>query len=984
MRRVGSFILIGAIAILIALPAIAQNPTGIMTGRVTFEGTPLAGVAVSITSDALPGGTQTAITGGSGEYLFRFLPGGTYNVAFTLDGFATLETEVKISVAQKRRLDAEMQEAVAAEEIVVTGAYETVTSNSEGSVTYTLETIEKLPILRNMESAALLAPGTSDKGALGGVTIAGQPAPQNLWMVNGVVMNDNVWGSPNDLYIEDAMEEQTTLINGVSAEYGRFTGGVVNMVTKSGGNQFSASVRANLTNEDWEAKTPKTTFQEDKIDTTYEGTLGGYILKDHLWFFLAGRSFERTGSDQMYDDTPFPSSRDETRWEAKLTIAPAINHRFLFSYLDREITETGYYRLTPVEPTAIVDRSPTGEMTAINYTGVFSDKFFVEAQYSERKDIREGGAGTADPDDRINGTTGISWTTFSGWGSHLFCGDQCPGGALQRNNEDILLKGSLFLSGGKGSHDIVFGYDRYNDIVVDNNYQSPSNYRLDTFTDPTYGPDGLFYPMIAQGNHRLLYWPILVVSTGTDFITNSIFANDTWRLNRNFTFNVGLRYDANDGSDGSGNKVSSDSRISPRVGMSWDINGDGNWIVNASFGRYVAGLDSNEAGAGGGGNPSFLGYDYRGPPINVAPDGSFDPQYTTTEALELVYEWFDSVGGLSNTDLWIYAPSLAGVNLIVPDLQSPYTDEFSVGVTKRFGNKGLIRSDVVFREGNAFYLSKTDQETGIINSGPIEVAPGVFIEEDFDLNTYINDSGDLNRTYWGWLTHFQYRITDRLAIGGNYTWSHLYGNFVGENDANGISVSGLGDYPEYKEVSWWAPTGDLPQDERHRLNLALTWDIISSSWFNLNVGWFEQFVTGTAYSADTEVSVSSYVDNPGYLSPPSRNNYFFSGRGEYRTDDIHSSNLAVNISFFLNMFGSQLEFFIQPEVINLFNESGVETPNDTAYSAAQDSSLSTFNPFTETPQEGVHWRKGSNFGEPDVEDDYQQPRLFRISFGLRF
>ena len=76
--------------------------------------------------------------------------------------------------------------------------------------------------------------------------------------------------------------------------------------------------------------------------------------------------------------------------------------------------------------------------------------------------------------------------------------------------------------------------------------------------------------------------------------------------------------------------------------------------------------------------------------------------------------------------------------------------------------------------------------------------------------------------------------------------------------------------------------------------------------------------------------------------------------------------------------------FIQPEVLNVFNHSGLVDANSTEYTAINDSSLEPFNPWTETPVEGVHWAKGPRFGQPTVERDYQQPRTFRLSLGVRF
>jgi hypothetical protein len=79
-----------------------------------------------------------------------------------------------------------------------------------------------------------------------------------------------------------------------------------------------------------------------------------------------------------------------------------------------------------------------------------------------------------------------------------------------------------------------------------------------------------------------------------------------------------------------------------------------------------------------------------------------------------------------------------------------------------------------------------------------------------------------------------------------------------------------------------------------------------------------------------------------------------------------------------------LELFVQPEVLNLFNEQGAVGVDTTIFTSESDPTLQLFNPLTESPAEGVHWRKGDDFGQPTGEDHYQRPRTFRVSVGLRF
>lgn len=85
----------------------------------------------------------------------------------------------------------------------------------------------------------------------------------------------------------------------------------------------------------------------------------------------------------------------------------------------------------------------------------------------------------------------------------------------------------------------------------------------------------------------------------------------------------------------------------------------------------------------------------------------------------------------------------------------------------------------------------------------------------------------------------------------------------------------------------------------------------------------------------------------------------------------------------MNVFGSELEMFVQPEIINVTGEEGVIDVNTTVEDPTN-SGFAAFNPFTESPVQGVNWDFGPNFGEPENAGDYQQPRTYRFSLGLRF
>ena len=202
MKRFVFTTLVAVAVLAVAAPLVAQNPTGVLTGRVTYEGQAQAGVTVTASSPSMQG-TRVEVTESAGDYNFRGLPAGDYKLSFALAGFKTIDFEVKISAAQSRRIDAQMYDESYAEEIMVTSAFETVSDSTQAQTTYTLALIEQLPIQRTIESTVLMVPGVAATGTSSGyISISGAMSFENLFLINGVVVNENLRGQPLDLYIE--------------------------------------------------------------------------------------------------------------------------------------------------------------------------------------------------------------------------------------------------------------------------------------------------------------------------------------------------------------------------------------------------------------------------------------------------------------------------------------------------------------------------------------------------------------------------------------------------------------------------------------------------------------------------------------------------------------------------------------------------------------------------------------------------------------
>ena len=947
-----------------------------LNGRVLYEDAPLPGVMVTINSPALQR-QQATVTNAQGDYIFKALPAGDYKVRFELASFATLEYDVRMSTSQPRSLDAVMYPEAMQEEIVVTGSYETVSTGTQGSSTVEQSTLEKLPVLRNVDQAVLLSAGTTDTGPGGNISISGAQSWESLYTINGVVVNENIRGQALDLFIEDAILETTTITSSASAEYGRFAGGIVNTVTKSGGNEFSGSFRANVTNDSWNGETPLTTEQVDENNYVYEATFGGYILRDALWFFAAGRDLSQAGSGQLIvpgqpdAGIPYPNSQEETRLEGKLTGSIGPNHRVMLSYLDIDSKDENFPNFGPA---ASFDGLTTQEVPetglSVTYTGVLSDNFFLEGLYSKRELSIVGGGGV---NEELGGSPIWDLLESITFNDAWFDGAGPP---KERDNENIYAKASWFVSGG-GTHDLVFGVDYFDDQNTENNKQMASGYAFAPFVEQNYDTPGSPLTVIDTYGGYIIWGDVLQESVGSHVETQSAYVNDTWRVNDKLTVNLGVRYDKHDVTDQAGATTVDDDRWSPRLSASYDIKGDGTVILTAGFNRYVTAFTQNQGTAGSAaGEPLYNWYLYAGPQIVAG-----SPEYpTNSDALDAMFDWFFNVyGGPNNLDLAYYISVPGLTPRVGENLRAPYGDEYTVGASFRLGNRGVVRADYVHREYGSFYASQ------IVPGSTVEVpdSGGAVIDQA----VYINDDSVYGREYDAIMARFDYRIGSRWNIGANYTWSEAWGNFDGETFDSGPVPGSFFEYTEYKEASWNVPDGLLGIDQTHKFRAWVVWEAIAASHHNLSLSMLQNFFSGTPYSAIGRIDTTPYVGDPGdlgYANRPAAPNYFFSDRGAFRTENVTRTDLAVNYSFFLNIGGGQLELFIQPEVINVFNEQAVEAPNTTVFTARNDGSLSTFNPFTETPVEGVHWRKGPSWGEAQSEGSYQQPRTFRFSLGLRF
>jgi hypothetical protein len=956
-----------AALMLASVSLLAQSTlTGGLTGTVTTDGSPLPGATITITSPNLQG-SRTAISDANGNYNFAALPPGEYTVRVELQGLQTVTRTTRVTLGGTGRVDADLRVSAVTESITVTASAPAVMETTEVQTNYQKETIDNLPIQRNVNAIALMAPGVTANGPRGALQISGSVASDNLIVVNGANIQENLRGQARPLFIEDAIQETTVITGAVSAEYGRFTGGVISSITKSGGNEFSGSIRDTVTDPSW---TGASAYGEAKADSalshTYEATLGGRIIRDRLWFFGAGRLANTTGSSGNIRLTGenIPSKTENTRYELKLTGQLAANHSLMVNYLDNPLTATnnnqlGVYEFRALDP----EIEQAEDFKAAHYSGIFTNNLLGEVNWSERRFtfVGYGGENT----DIYAGTPIYQGVGGAGVANAPYfcgiCGDET------RDNELLTAKMTYFLgTRGLGSHNIVGGYERYNEARLSNNYQSPTNLVLFLYQTPVTLQNGV--PIFTMNEFDLIeYYPVEIPSLGSELTTQSLFINDKWDLNSKFSFNVGARYDVTDGKDSQGNATADDSQISPRLGVTFDPAGNGRMKFNASYGKYVGRLAETVQGAGSAaGDPWGIYYYYDGPTITGTSD------YVVRQAID----WFLSKGGTDYVN-WRgdYAPdlSIGGFSTrLAGKLRAPGVDEFTLGAGFQLSPNAYVRADYINREWNNAYVSITNTQTGVVTE-PITGARA-------DL-TLVDNTDLLTREYQAIQLSANARFFQRLNVGTNYTWSELKGNAEMENTGSGpISEGGwIFQYPEFQGFAQNRPTGYLSGDQRHKLRAWAGMDFPLGPAGVLNVSLLQRFDSGTPYSLAGVVAARrdpATGTNPlGYRSAPNTVTYFYSDRGAFRWDDVHATDLALNYRFPFRM----MELFFEGDVINAFDNQAQIAGN-----TAVTRTTTAFNPFTDTPVEGVHYNRAAAFGQARDANDFQLARTYRLSFGLRF
>jgi len=297
--------------------ALAQEQGGSIQGAVRdSSGGVLPGVTVEARTPSAPG-INSAVTDHAGVYRFPALPPGAYGITATLAGFKVAKIEDAILVVGKSlTVDFKLEIATVSENVTVTGESPIIDTRQNATfATLQRDTIDRIPRGRDFSSILKQAPGAQDESKSGGIQIDGASGSENRWIVDGMDTTNLRTGVSGKTIQLDFVDEVQVKSSGYNAEFGGSTGGVVSVITKSGGNSLKGSAGSYFSSSTmWgmgdrrpsNRYNPTTTSIAEKSllspivpSATWSPVfdLGGPVMKDKLWYY-AGFNFNKQNDNE--------------------------------------------------------------------------------------------------------------------------------------------------------------------------------------------------------------------------------------------------------------------------------------------------------------------------------------------------------------------------------------------------------------------------------------------------------------------------------------------------------------------------------------------------------------------------------------------------------------------------------------------------------------------------------------------------------------
>ena len=699
-------VIVSIVMLLLASPSwvMAQGNTSTVRGAVTdADGAGLPGAVVTARNQDT-GITQSNVTDVAGRFRVAGLPRGTYTVTFSLQGFSSLERpDILVRVAEELILDVSLQLSAVEETITVTAETPLIESTkAEFTTSVSGDQINNLPVnTRRWLDLALLTPGTSQDNIRGvfynNVNIGGGVQYYaSAFKVDGT---NNTWaemGEPRQNYPADAIAEFKVTPHQFKAEDGLSTGGVLNVVTKSGTNQVHGSAFEFLRDEGFNALG---TFQKEKLPFSrhqYGATLGAPIVQDKTHFFGSYERLKRTDQFSVNTGGAWPEyegdhNRDfvRTMYTARIDHQFSPSHRVFYRYGNED--EDAPNKIAGGRNYQSLGFAVPRWSHVAGHTWVVSDRavneFRFQAAFAMYQVYGSGGRVEYAPSS-IDGLSQSELEAHPAWDS---CETQFRYPSLSLGNCSLQMGPehryefrndfSLFVSGeGEATHDFKVGADI---SIVPFEADTGGQRMQGSWSFPNDAPPG------CPDNCAQNYSAARAAATKITVNHISPYIQDDFSPNRNLTLNLGLRYDLqaksfNEGimregrlegyhvpwhhGDVAGMGSAADrgdaNNFGPRFGFAYDPKADGDLVIRGGAGIFYQNIRT------------LLNFSERLWPMQRS-IYIVNPSYP------------DPFGGLSFDD-YVAALNTPNINLLANDMRNPVALQLSGGASKAIGDNSAL------------------------------------------------------------------------------------------------------------------------------------------------------------------------------------------------------------------------------------------------------------------------------------------------------
>ncbi|HVR43434.1 MAG TPA: carboxypeptidase regulatory-like domain-containing protein [Thermoanaerobaculia bacterium] len=880
----------------------------------------LPGVTVELISQER-GFSRSMMTDMNGRFMFAQVPLGTYRVVASLSGFQTVTVPDNSVEAQKTtRVDMTMELSAAASEITVTGDIPIVDkTNSTVTTRLSNKEFEKLPIGRNYQTLLGTAAGVVGTG---NANVHGALSGNNLFMFDGVDVTDPTTGTFGSNLNFEAIQEVNIMTSGISAEFGRATGGFINVITKSGGNEFQGSVKMLADNDDWNEQ--NTTRSEttgnllertkfDQMNDRYAATLGGPVMRDRAWFFLNYEISELTTPERQTETLEnFRQTTESPWWTGRLTYQITPTHNIWGKY--NESPTNGFivdYWGTNAETRAMTRQDQTGEQVTVQWTGVFGSSLSAEAMWGNNDEWI--GVFPYNVSPLHNGAPHLSLADGRFYNGATF------DGIVDRPRDQLTAALSYFTTLGDNSHEMKFGVD-WQDMASTAAFRFPND---QLFIDLSFDPATReFTPLIRRD-----YDPLkLSTSVGEIF---SVYARDKFEVGNRFFFEVGARYEKQDGKSDVNNTTVDTSTIAPRLSGTYDVTGDGKTLILATAGRLY----------------QFIIQAF-------SDDFAQVPQITNYDN----FLWNGETGQYEFSNRFE-----AGAATFAPptSLDPTYVDEITLGFQRQLGTTMGVGVRGIFREwGDLIDDFQSFNPDGTVNRTVVNYD---FAEREFR-------AVELS---------FEKRFSQNWNLLANYTFAETEGNHFDN------TFSALGDWLDADCRSANDPTigngglipcRDVNNSARrfghpsfHRPHNVKAFGAYTHSLgpVNLTLGMAGEWISGTRFARTSTVQVLGSDGEPAGETAT----YFYEDRGTRSIPGLWTVDNSIEATF--NVFNA-LEVGVKGEIFNVTDNQEKDTPNSTTWCD------NTVDPTAACTRARDLFNKATSRGH------FQSPRTYRLTALIRF